>query len=68
MSGKPPATLTSLRFVAKRWRITQRWADVDDVRPGLRRLEHGRRVVFYREGGNGDVLISRFLHQRMLPD
>ncbi len=39
----------------------------DDVRPGLRRLEHGRHVVFYREG-NGDVLISRFLHQRMLPD
>jgi toxin ParE1/3/4 len=39
----------------------------DGVRPGLRRLEHGRHVVFYREE-DGEVLISRFLHQRMLPD
>ena len=39
----------------------------DDVRPGLRRHEHGRHVVFYRQG-RGGILISRILHQRMLPD
>jgi toxin ParE1/3/4 len=39
----------------------------DDVRPSLRRHEHGRHVVFYRQG-RGDILISRILHQRMLPD
>ena len=39
----------------------------DDIRPGLRRIEQGRHVVFYREESGG-VLISRILHQRMLPD
>jgi len=39
----------------------------DDVRPGLRRLEHGKHVVFYRHE-RGGVLVSRILHQRMLPD
>ena len=39
----------------------------DDVRPGLRRMERGRHVVFYREGAGG-ILISRILHQRMLPE
>jgi toxin ParE1/3/4 len=39
----------------------------DHVRPGLRRLEHGRHVVFYRQE-RGGVLVSRILHQRMLPD
>ena len=39
----------------------------DDVRPGLRRLEHGKHVLFYRQE-RGGVLISRILHQRMLPD
>jgi len=39
----------------------------DDVRPGLRRLEHGKHVVFYRQE-RGGVLVSRILHQRMLPD
>jgi toxin ParE1/3/4 len=39
----------------------------DNVRPGLRRLEHGRHVVFYRQE-RGGVLVSRILHQRMLPD
>jgi toxin ParE1/3/4 len=38
-----------------------------DVRPGLRRLEHGKHVVFYRQE-RGGVLVSRILHQRMLPD
>jgi toxin ParE1/3/4 len=39
----------------------------DNVRPGLRRIEQGKHVVFYREGAGG-VLISRILHQRMLPE
>jgi toxin ParE1/3/4 len=39
----------------------------DEVRPGLRRLERGKHVVFYRQEPSG-VLISRILHQRMLPD
>ena len=39
----------------------------DDVRPGLRRLEHGKHVMFYRQE-RGGVLVSRILHQRMLPD
>jgi toxin ParE1/3/4 len=37
----------------------------DQVRPGLRRLEYGRHVVFYRVEANG-IVISRILHQRML--
>jgi toxin ParE1/3/4 len=39
----------------------------DDVRPGLRRLEHGKHVVFYRQK-RGGILVSRILHQRMLPN
>ena len=39
----------------------------DDVRPGLRRMECGRHVVFYR-GDPGGILVSRILHQRMLPE
>jgi toxin ParE1/3/4 len=39
----------------------------DDVRSGLRRLEHGKHVVFYREE-RGGILVSRILHQSMLPD
>jgi len=38
----------------------------DDVRPRLRRLECGSHVVFYRVRRDG-ILISRILHQRMLP-
>ena len=38
-----------------------------EVRPGLRRLEHGKHVVFYRQERAG-ILVSRILHQRMLPD
>ena len=37
----------------------------DYVRPGLRRMECARHVVFYRESGGG-ILVSRILHQRML--
>jgi toxin ParE1/3/4 len=39
----------------------------DEVRPGLRRMECGQHVVFYREEEKG-ILVSRILHQRMLPE
>ena len=39
----------------------------DEVRPGLRRLEHGKHVVFYRQE-RGGILVSRILHQGMLPN
>jgi len=39
----------------------------DYVRPGLRRHEHGRHVLFYRQEKNG-ILASRILHQRMLTE
>jgi toxin ParE1/3/4 len=37
------------------------------VRPGLRRMEYGRHVLFYRVEAEG-IVISRILHQRMLPE
>lgn len=37
-----------------------------DIRPGLRRMEHGSRIIFYRRIAKG-ILVSRVLHQRMLP-
>ncbi len=37
------------------------------IRPGLRRMEHGGHVVFYRQEVAG-ILVSRILHQRMLPE
>jgi len=39
----------------------------DHIRPGLRRMERGGHVVFHREDAGG-VLVSRILHQRVLPD
>jgi len=39
----------------------------DHIQPGLRRMEHARHVVFYRIEAGG-ILVSRILHQRMLPE
>ena len=39
----------------------------DYVRPGLRRMEHARHVLFYRSEAEG-IVVSRILHQRMLPE
>jgi len=39
----------------------------DDVRPGLRRMEVGKHVVFYRREPGG-ILVVRILHERMLPE
>jgi toxin ParE1/3/4 len=41
--------------------------ECDYIRPGLRRREHGRHVVFYRPEIGG-ILVSRILHQRTLPE
>lgn len=39
----------------------------DHVRPGLRRMEYGRHVLFYRIEAGG-IIVYRILHQRMLPE
>jgi toxin ParE1/3/4 len=39
----------------------------DKLRPGLRRREQGKHVVFYRRDGD-DILVVRILHERMLPE
>ena len=39
----------------------------EDIYHGLRRMESGQHVVFYHEDARG-ILISRILHQRMLPE
>jgi len=39
----------------------------DQIRPGLRRMEHGRHVIFYRIERRG-ISVSRILYQRMLPE
>ena len=39
----------------------------DQLRPGLRRMEQGKHVVFYRRDPGG-ILVSRILHERMLPE
>ena len=39
----------------------------DEIRPGLRRMEQGRHVIFYRQQKKG-IVVSRMLHQRMLPE
>jgi toxin ParE1/3/4 len=39
----------------------------DWIRPGLYRFEKGRHVLFYRQQDDG-ILVSRILHQCMLPD
>jgi toxin ParE1/3/4 len=39
----------------------------EHIRPGLRRMEHARHVVFYRIESRG-ILISRILHQRISPE
>lgn len=39
----------------------------DQIRPGYRRVEHGKHVVIYRADADG-VFICRILHQGMLPE
>ena len=39
----------------------------NEVRVGLRRLEHNKHVLFYRQV-RGGICVSRVLHRSMLPD
>jgi len=39
----------------------------EEIRTGLRRMEQGRHVIFYRQQKDG-ILIARVLHQSMLPE
>lgn len=39
----------------------------EEIRPGLRRMEEGRHVIFYRQRANG-IRVSRILHQSMAPE
>jgi toxin ParE1/3/4 len=41
--------------------------ECDWIRPGLRRFETGRHVIFYRPE-KGGILVVRILHQSMMPD
>lgn len=37
------------------------------IRPGLRRREQGKHVIFYRREGE-DIIVLRILHERMSPE
>jgi toxin ParE1/3/4 len=38
----------------------------DEISPGLRRMEVGQHIIFYREGDSG-IVVVRVLHRAMLP-
>ena len=38
----------------------------DLISPGIRRFEQGKHVIFYKPERDG-IIVSRILHQRMLP-
>ncbi len=63
----------TIRYLDELEACCQRLADnpasgrpCDHVRPGLRRMEQGKHVVFFRREARG-ILISRILHEKMLP-
>jgi toxin ParE1/3/4 len=39
----------------------------DSIRPGLRRRQQGKHVIFYQRAGEG-IVVLRILHERMLPE
>jgi toxin ParE1/3/4 len=39
----------------------------NSIRPGLRRLQCGKHVIFYRQEPGG-IFVSRILRERMLPE
>jgi toxin ParE1/3/4 len=64
----------TVRYIDELEACCQRLADnpaagraCDHVRPGLRRMEQGKHVVFFRREAGG-ILVSRILHERMLPE
>ena len=64
---QPTVTFGSLKIVANSLPNPALGRPCDEIRPGLRRMKQGKHVVFYREEPGG-ILISRILHQRMLPE
>ena len=64
----------TIRYIDELEACCQRLADnpatgrpCDHVRPGLRRMEQGKHVIFFRREPGG-ILVSRILHERMLPE
>ena len=64
----------AIRYIDDLEACCQRLADnpalgrsCDYVRPGLRRMEQAKHVVFFRPEEEG-ILVSRILHERMLPE
>jgi toxin ParE1/3/4 len=64
----------TIRYIDALEACCQRLADnpaagrfCDHVRPGLRRMEQGKHVVFFRRERDG-ILVSRILHERILPE
>jgi toxin ParE1/3/4 len=64
----------TIRYIDQLETCCQRLADnpglgrsCDEIRPGLRRMEQGKHVIFYRQY-EGGILVSRILHERMLPE
>jgi|SRR5579871_2824355 len=55
------------RLAAGCWPCIPNWAAPDEIRPGLRRMERGRHVIFYRQEERG-IIVARILHERMLPE
>ena len=39
----------------------------DEIRPGLRRIQEGKHVIFYRLRDRG-IFVSRILHENMQPE
>lgn len=61
------------RYLQRLEQSCQRLADhevlgrpCDEIRPGLRRREEGKHVIFYRRCDE-DIVVVRILHERMLP-
>jgi toxin ParE1/3/4 len=52
------STLAQMPELGRRWNSKQ---------SGLRQMEHGKHVIFYRRNSDG-ILILRILHQSMLPE
>jgi toxin ParE1/3/4 len=62
------------RYLDQLEQLCQRLADernlgrpCDAIRPGLRRREQGKHVIFYRRT-EADIVVVRILHERMLPE
>ncbi|MDQ6706285.1 MAG: type II toxin-antitoxin system RelE/ParE family toxin [Acidobacteriota bacterium] len=64
----------TIRYIAELEACCRQLADdsasgrpCNDIRPALYRREQGRHVIFFRRESNG-ILVSRILHERMLPE